>query len=475
MSASKITVLNYGVDVTPDNLPANIKEEDDRLISRGREIKDKMNLGKGVLIVSEVLHSEIPTFNNWIYKEEGLADSVKSFYTPQPTPFLMHHDDGSYGNSSVVSIGPTIHAEYIKRVTDHPMGRSAGYVKVVTFIADKTMLGDMKASDAIQSRRVISLSVGSSVNRSDKKCSICGLSVYDPECEHVPGRSYDGKVCYSDLFNPRFTEYSGVYDPANIIAAIRRMDQADSAKQREMLADAVDIATTRGYMNIYDDAKIYSLSGIPSTTKENTDMDLKDILKLESSEKLSEALDIVSKELKSRDAIIGQLSDTIKTLAAKTADTTSEGGSDETVPTESTTETGTAGTDTTAGDTVPATGDSGNTADTESGSTETVAKTVEEKLAEANAEIAALKEQIAGLKPEESSSDESAPETGSEESTTTEVTEETDPNAVTEPTGQNESASDSVARPNPTDIKAVIVGRRGFDSTSAKSLRHVIR
>ena len=475
MSASKITVLNYGIDVTPDNLPANIKEEDDRLITRGREIKDKLNLGKGSLIVSEVLHSEIPTFNNWVYKEEGLADSVRSFYTPQPTPFLMHHDDGSYGNSDVVTIGPTIYAEYIKRVTDHPMGKSAGYVKVVTFIPDQVKLGDMKAIDSIQSRRVISLSVGSSVNRRDKKCNICGLSISDQECEHIAGRTYDGKVCYSDLYNPRFTEYSGVYDPANVLAAIRRMDHADSTQQRELLNDAVDFATTRGYLNIYDDAKIHSLSGIPSTTKENCDMELKDILKLESSEKLSDALDIISKELKSRDIIIGQLSDTIKTLAAKSKDSASEGGSDAT-SSEETAETTTPDAGSAAGDNNADAGDTGTGETTEPGAETSVVKTVEEQLAEANAKIAELQEQISGAASVTTeSSSETQPAAGSEEQPSTEVTEVTEPVAANGESGQNESASDSVACPNPTNIKAVIVGKREFDPSKAKSLRNVIR
>ena len=313
---SKLFIINYGIDMTSDKLPDVIKAEDERLMAAGRATVDRLSMGKGALMVSEVLHANVPTLNNWRYMADGLAAATASFYKTTLTPFLMHHNDGTgCCNHDAVAIGSNVYAEYISSDIAHPMGTAAGYVKVVTFIPESSMIGTEKALDLIQARRLMALSAGANVASKDFLCSICGKPIRSSDCEHTPGRLYDGKQAVIDIYNPRFIEYSAVYDSADIVASIRRVDLLDAAgsTDRESIVDQNHMPL---HMSFFDTTKVFASASIP----QETSMDIKDILKLESQGKLHDAVLAMSEELKSRDRLIGSLSDTVVALT-KTKDT----------------------------------------------------------------------------------------------------------------------------------------------------------
>ena len=315
---SKLFIINYGVDMTADKLSDTIKEEDERLMKAGRETVDRLGMGKGALMVSEVLHTGVPTNNHWRYMQQGLSDAVGSFYKQSLTPFLMHHNDGAndLAVNSAIAIGSNVYAENIIRDVVHPAGNAQGYVKVVTFIPKDSMVGNEKALDLIQSRRLMALSVGATVASHNFLCSICGKSVRSSDCEHSPGRVYDGRKMIIDIYNPRFIEYSAVYDPADIVATIRRVDLCDSSGSSTENETIVDQNPYPLHLSFFDSKKVFASASIP---QETTSMDLNDILKLESQGKLRDAILAMGTELKHRDEIIGTLSDTVVSLT-KTKD-----------------------------------------------------------------------------------------------------------------------------------------------------------
>ena len=73
-------------------------------------------------------------------------------------------------------------------------------------------------------------SVGCSVSR--RVCSICGEEVNPRGCGHIPGREYDGKLCYLELFDVSDAyEWSFVAVPAQRAAGVvKRFGAAGSLK-----------------------------------------------------------------------------------------------------------------------------------------------------------------------------------------------------------------------------------------------------
>ena len=433
---SKLFIVNYGVDMTQDNLPDAIKREDERLMARGREIISAHNMGKGAIMVSEVLHAEVPTLNNWRYMEKGLADAVPSFYKNGFTPFLMHHDDGvDTPISAPLAIGSNIYGEYIKRDVDHPMGKAKGYVKVVTFVPDSAMVKGERAIDLMQARRISALSAGSQVSMDNRFCSICGKNIHSEECTHSVGRIYDGRKAVIDMYNPRFNEYSAVYSPGDIIAQIRRVDITDSTRGTPE-ETIVDVNLSPIHASFYDSSKIFTSASI----QQESSMDIKDFLKLESSEKLAEALTLMHTELKNRDSIIGSLSDLVIDLK-KTKVNDASAAVGETEPA-----------------TVPASAAAGETSEAEIPTPETsTAPDSDAELAALKIENEQLKAKLAEKtpaepeKPADASADPGASEPASDDQAQPEKPGESASTEQTDTTDTSADASETV-----TDVKKTV-------------------
>jgi hypothetical protein len=250
----RLSIINYGTGVNVD-IPAYAKREDDALMKSARDIVEAQNMGMGGIIVSEVMHTDLANLNNRIYVQKGLVEAVKTFYQPHYTPFLMHHNSGgglfSSGDPSLVSVGTSILSKMIRRKVETATGIASGYVKVATFVPETSMIGNQKALDTLQSRQVMTLSIGSRINDEDYKCSICENSLYSDDCEHTVGQTYEKEKCYAMVHNPLFREYSAVYTPADINALVRRMDIMEGegfVAGEEHIVDK----NYGGYLSIYE-------------------------------------------------------------------------------------------------------------------------------------------------------------------------------------------------------------------------------
>lgn len=238
----KLSIVNYGVGVNRE-VPAEIKRENELLMAQAKGIVESLQMGQGAVIISEVMHTELPNLNKRVYKAKGMSKSAESFHTPHFTPFLMHHEDG-FMNGSVVSVGTSVLAKYISRSVETYTGKADGYIKVATFIPSNVMVApNRSAIEAIQSRSFLTLSIGSRVDSKNQRCSICGATRADEEqCEHIPGRTYGKVVCYTEMYSPFFREYSAVYDPSDINAMISQMDVLESqggAVEEEHVIDQI--------------------------------------------------------------------------------------------------------------------------------------------------------------------------------------------------------------------------------------------
>ncbi len=269
----RLSIVNYGVGVNRD-VPAEIKRENELLMAQAKGIVESLQMGQGAVIISEVMHTELPNLNKRVYKAKGMSKAAESFHTPHFTPFLMHHEDG-FMNGSVVSVGTSVLAKYISRSVDTYTGKADGYIKVATFIPSNVMVGPSRSAiEAIQSRSFLTLSIGSRVDAKNQRCSICGATRADDEqCEHTPGRTYGKVVCYTEMYSPFFREYSAVYDPSDINAMISQMDVLErqgGAVEEEHVIDQIGGGWNLALFEI--GKKLYPSVPVPSTESvEETD------------------------------------------------------------------------------------------------------------------------------------------------------------------------------------------------------------
>ena len=317
----KLIISNYSAQVGKQ-LTEQLKREDDILRKSAKGIVDQYGMGKGVIIVSEVLHTDVHTSNMWGYVSKGMSASVESFYNPGFTPFLMHHNDGADNfmpaDHTLVSVGTNLFAKHIKRNNDTSRGLSTGYVKVATFVSENKKIGNENVIDLLKSRNLMQLSVGSSVRRDNYVCSICNnpYRQYDSDdakknCDHIAGKIYDSKLCYIQLHKPRFKEYSATYDPADTESLIKSVFHADSDGSFDDVSDDnVEISNFNdilGSMSIYDSQQVYSSVDF-NNNKEN-DMEIKEIVDIiapltkSNLEKDQEIADLKDKLAKSNETI----------------------------------------------------------------------------------------------------------------------------------------------------------------------------
>lgn len=282
----RLSILNYGsgADVT---VPKHAKREDEELIASASNIVKERNFGRGGIVVAEVMHTDLPNFNNRRYRTKGLDEAVTTFYYPHFTPFLMHHETGGGGpfgggDANLISVGTNLFSRFYRKKTETATGTASGYVKVATFVRENQMIGDNYALDALQARQLMGLSIGARVHDENYRCSICNKSLYDEECDHSPGKEYEGKRCYADVYSPMFREYSAVYTPADINALVRRVEVSDAegGVVEEHLMDQcygnASIAIYETVGNIYPSADVRSTGDsdtMGSTEKKETNKD----------------------------------------------------------------------------------------------------------------------------------------------------------------------------------------------------------
>lgn len=303
-----IRTINYNLSSGGD-YPKWAKMEDNALMAEGRSIVDRLNMGKGGIAIAQVIFTDLMNYNYRRFMKDKIEQSVSTFYSPNFTPFLMHHDHDGY--VAELPIGSNIYGKYIRRNVDTVNGTASGYAKVVTFISDKTKVGNISALDAIQSRQILGISQGSSVPRDNYQCSICKNSLMSADCEHSPGTVYDGVMCCIDTLSPfRFKEYSSVFAAAEVEATIRRMDMIDSENGTK---DSLVVEYDSGpfHMEIFDSQKVFHIGATKDTQYRSDEMDIK---------QLQANIATLNDLIADYESLITTQSDTIKTIGVALAD-----------------------------------------------------------------------------------------------------------------------------------------------------------
>jgi len=197
-----------------DSFPikANIKEGNKKLV-----LSDSGEVKSGTSLICNVAASHSGTLiNNRIYPPEKMRKGVKSWTTPYRKPVLVNHDEEG------APIGRVIKAKYVKtsRGMDgkdyKPMLKASdgyGYVDLTIKVTDQ------EAIERVLDGRYETVSVRMSTDHAF--CSVCGNDWADEgPCEHMPGKTYDGKLAYMTTGDLTYREVSFVNIPADEFAKV---------------------------------------------------------------------------------------------------------------------------------------------------------------------------------------------------------------------------------------------------------------
>lgn len=165
---------------------------------------------KGSYKVKSLLIDKKPTAYNTRFKENALSQ-VMNHINEKGLPLLLVH------NSQKLPIG----AWYEASIEDKD-----GPALISKFFVPKEIPEYSDVKTRIDAKILDSVSLGFRADIHD--CSICGNDIQDYEnCPHIPGRTYNDKVCYVELDDIRPVEGSLVY--AGAVPAAKVIDS--SSKQ----------------------------------------------------------------------------------------------------------------------------------------------------------------------------------------------------------------------------------------------------
>jgi hypothetical protein len=147
--------------------------------------------------------------NNRLYHLDSIVANAKTFYNPNPIPFIYDHDT----HRARKTIGRVFHAHPV--YLDIPQNKMndlripKAYIKVYSIITDPD------AIDGIMDNRYLTISSGFRPNFNTVTCSICDTP-YHEECEHYPGKMYDKEFAYTVVHDMRYRDVSYVSSPADL-------------------------------------------------------------------------------------------------------------------------------------------------------------------------------------------------------------------------------------------------------------------
>ena len=146
------------------------------------------------LIAEALLIDKNPTSYNTVFKD-GALEQVASRINSHGLPLLMAHDTSKF------PVGAWFEAD----IRD-----SAVYSK---FFIPQEVPEYHDIKPRLETGILDSVSIGFSADVHE--CSICGNDIYDFEnCDHIPGKTYEGQTCYVMLDNIHPSEGSLVYSGA---------------------------------------------------------------------------------------------------------------------------------------------------------------------------------------------------------------------------------------------------------------------
>lgn len=263
----KISIINYGIKYRDaSKLPDYLAREDAKIMAEAKSIIADLKMGKGAIAINQTVHTDLRNLNNRSYVKKGMPESIRSFYQPVLTPFLLHHDSGN--GSPVVSLGTTVYAKFIERVTETKRGNASGYGKVAVFVPEHSQVNGTSTIDALIARQFLALSLGARVEDSNYRCSICGASRFDPNCNHIPGETYEGRVCCKLVYDPTFVEHSAVYGASDVDAMVARVEVSEA--DGTTIESQYDMDSMELDYTIYElKAPVYPSADIPTAEKED--------------------------------------------------------------------------------------------------------------------------------------------------------------------------------------------------------------
>lgn len=243
----RLDIINY---ITTIGSPPKMVETDEEIVKFVSKTVNELDMGEGIILVSDVVHIGNVNLNYRMFMEENVEEYIKTFYRPNFTPFLVQHEDNN------IPAGRNIISKYIKKQFNTEHGRAKGLIKVGTFVPYNVHLSDgSTVINALQSRRLLGVSQSARINPQNRICSICNTPLYEEECKHYVGEIYDGKLAYMKLYDPQFVEYSAVNNPANLNTIIRTVKTTDENGGPTFEASDIVLNSMPNNINVYDSYK----------------------------------------------------------------------------------------------------------------------------------------------------------------------------------------------------------------------------
>lgn len=289
---------------------------------------------KGLVLANDTSHSGYVNKNNRKYTADSFASKFRTMFTPHPKPVLKSHNmvSGLFGPDQGFddAIGRVYDSVFVPGNFKRADGQTAdGVLKSGLFIPE--------GPEAEKVRSGIHLTTSVGFSRDTAVCSICGFDHMASrmnrkqadedleECEHVPGRIYDKKLCYWNVDVREFGEVSTVTDPADVMSMFTAMQEVDSTSYAEMTArDALDIEyTPEGSLNyVCQDinyGKTFTVKKPESDVSDSKQPPSKEVI-MDELIKILEPLTDAVKDLKNKIEGLDKVGDAVKDLEKKISD-----------------------------------------------------------------------------------------------------------------------------------------------------------
>lgn len=234
-----------------------------------------------------------PTRNFTWYTEQALRSSVPTWTQPYERPLILHHNekDGKI-------IGRVMAATYQSTNTRSKTG-------ALVFSCN---VADEDGIKGVKDGRLKTVSIG--VIAHDVRCSICGQIISEHgECEHERGMTYDGEVCYWEVYSMEAKELSYVIVPSDIYAHNVKIYSPVNKKQ---LINNKEGATIVQNLKLSEGAKT---DIVESTIA--TDTDISEVVT--NTEKTDESSNVLKETITALEKVIDDLKKELSTEQEKSA------------------------------------------------------------------------------------------------------------------------------------------------------------
>jgi hypothetical protein len=254
-------------------------------------------------------HSDMP-INNRLYPKRYMRAGVLTWMLPHAKPVLRNHDEYQDPIGRVVDAKYVNHPKNVKEDAPEYMKVGSGHQEL------KLKVSGYENVQKVRDGRYDTGSVRFSTNH--MWCSICKTDLLNPdadsECEHWPGKTYDGETCLLITGDLDYKEYSFVNMPADEFTKVLNI-QEDSLKGYCIGVDWASVcAESRDSSEVAPEEESDDLpgKGVDTLDKEKLAQN-KSVQEL-----ISEAVAAKAEELDAANAKIEELEKTLEDAAAST-------------------------------------------------------------------------------------------------------------------------------------------------------------